>query len=106
MLTNLSDIDLKLLRVFVAVAEAQGVSAAQEALLMNQSTISTHLASLETRLGFRLCQRGRSGFRLTPKGERMLIACRSLFNAARDFTRVSQSLNGSADRRSADRSGG
>ncbi len=94
MLTNLSDIDLKLLRVFVAVAEAQGVSAAQEALLMNQSTISTHLASLETRLGFRLCQRGRSGFRLTPKGERMLIACRSLFNAARDFTRVSQSLNG------------
>ena len=52
MLTNLSDIDLKLLRVFVAVAEAQGVSAAQETLLMNQSTISTHLASLETRLGF------------------------------------------------------
>ncbi|OKP53323.1 LysR family transcriptional regulator [Serratia marcescens] len=94
MLTNLSDIDLKLLRVFVAVAEAQGVSAAQETLMMNQSTISTHLASLETRLGFRLCQRGRSGFRLTPKGERMLIACRSLFNAARDFTRVSQSLNG------------
>jgi DNA-binding transcriptional LysR family regulator len=94
MLTNLSDIDLKLLRVFVAVAEAQGVSAAQEPLLMNQSTISTHLASLETRLGFRLCQRGRSGFMLTPKGERMLIACRALFNAARDFTRVSQSLNG------------
>ncbi|KYQ95147.1 LysR family transcriptional regulator [Serratia plymuthica] len=94
MLTNLSDIDLRLLRVFVAVAEAQGVSAAQEALLMNQSTISTHLATLETRLGFRLCQRGRSGFMLTPKGERILIACRSLFNAARDFTRVSQSLNG------------
>ena len=42
MLINLSDIDLKLLRVFVAVAEARGVSAAQETLLMNQSTISTH----------------------------------------------------------------
>ena len=93
MLINLSDIDLKLLRVFVAVAEARGVSAAQETLLMNQSTISTHgLAGNPA--GFRLCQRGRSGFRLTPKGERMLIACRSLFNAARDFTRVSQSLNG------------
>ena len=49
MLTNLSDIDLRLLRVFVAVAEAHGVSAAQEPLLMNQSTISTHLATLETR---------------------------------------------------------
>ncbi|AHG21873.1 LysR family transcriptional regulator [Chania multitudinisentens RB-25] len=94
MLTNLSDVDLKLLRVFVAVAEAQGVSAAQDMLMMNQSTISTHLATLETRLGFRLCQRGRSGFQLTPKGERMLIACRTLFNATRDFTRVSQSLNG------------
>lgn len=94
MLTNLSDIDLKLLRVFVAVAQAQGVSAAQEPLQMNQSTISTHLSTLETRLGFRLCQRGRSGFMLTPKGERILIACRTLFSAARDFTRVSQSLNG------------
>lgn len=94
MLTNLSDIDLKLLRVFVAVAEAQGISAAQSLLQMNQSSISTHLATLETRLGFRLCQRGRSGFMLTPKGERILVASRSLFNAARDFTRVSQSLSG------------
>jgi len=94
MITNLSDIDFKLLRVFVAVAEARGVSAAQDALMMNQSTISTHLGTLETRLGFRLCQRGRSGFQLTPKGERMLSACRTLFNATRDFTRVSQSLNG------------
>lgn len=94
MLANLSNIDLKLLRVFVAVAEARGVSAAQDLLRMNQSTISTHLATLETRLGFRLCQRGRSGFMLTPKGERILAASRALFNAAHDFTRISQSLNG------------
>lgn len=94
MLANLSDVDLKLLRVFVAVAQAQGVSAAQNTLQMNQSTISTYLATLETRLGFRLCQRGRSGFRLTPKGERILAACRVLFNATRDFTKISRSLNG------------
>lgn len=94
MLTNLSDIDLKLLRVFIAVAEAQGVSAAQDVLRMTQSTISTHLATLETRLGFRLCQRGRSGFLLTPKGERILVASHALFEAAHDFTRISRSLNG------------
>lgn len=94
MLANLNDIDLRLLRVFVAVSRAQGVSAAQDILQMNQSTISTHLATLETRLGFRLCHRGRSGFSLTPKGERILLACQALFNAAQDFTRVSQSLNG------------
>lgn len=94
MLQRLTDIDLKLLRVFVAVAHAQGISAAQDDLQMNQSTISTHLATLETRLGFRLCQRGRSGFMLTPKGERILIACQTLFNSVYDFTKVSQSLNG------------
>ncbi|HEY2454665.1 MAG TPA: LysR family transcriptional regulator [Scandinavium sp.] len=94
MLANLNDIDLKLLRIFAAVAQANGVSAAQNKLQMSQSTISGHLATLETRLGFRLCERGRAGFSLTPKGERMLIACQALFSAAQDFTRVSLALNG------------
>ena len=94
MLANLSDIDLKLLRVFMAVVQANGVSAAQNRLSMSQSTISAHLATLETRLGFRLCERGRGGFSLTPKGERMVIACQALFSAAQDFTRTSMALNG------------
>lgn len=94
MLANLNDIDLKLLRVFMAVVQDNGVSAAQNRLRMSQSTISAHLATLETRLGFRLCERGRGGFSLTPKGERMVIACQALFSAAQDFTRTSMALNG------------
>ena len=68
MLGRLSDLDLRLVRVFLAVVDASGVSAAQMTLNVGSSTISTQLATLETRLGFRLCDRGRGGFKLTPKG--------------------------------------
>jgi len=66
---NLSDIDLKLLRVFHAVVEAGGFTNAQETLNVSPSTISSHMSQLEARVGFVLCERGRSGFRLTTKGE-------------------------------------
>lgn len=66
---HLSDIDLKLLRVFHAVVEAGGFSNAQPTLNISPSTISNHMNQLEGRLGFSLCERGRSGFRLTAKGE-------------------------------------
>src|SRR5579864_938231 len=78
MLQQLSDLDLRLIRVFLSVLDAGGVSAAQTALNVSQSTISTQLATLETRLGFRLCERGRAGFRLTPRGEQFAQACRQL----------------------------
>ena len=63
MLMNLSEGDLRLLRVFAKVVEAGGFSAAQIELNVSQSTISTHMTALEQRLGMRLCERGRSGFR-------------------------------------------
>lgn len=85
MLTNLSDLDLRLIRVFLAVADAGGLSLAQTMLNVNQSTISTQLSTLEARLGFRLCERGRSGFRLTPKGERFAQAARRMLDVVNDF---------------------
>lgn len=85
MLGNLSDLDLRLVRVFLAVVEAGGISMAQGSLNVGQSTISTQLATLETRLGFRLCERGRGGFRLTAKGERFTELARSLMTAIDDF---------------------
>ncbi|RBW51786.1 LysR family transcriptional regulator [Marinobacter sp. F3R11] len=66
---NLSDIDLKLLRVFHAVVETGGFTSAQTVLNVSPSTISSHMSQLEARIGFVLCERGRSGFRLTTKGE-------------------------------------
>ena len=66
---NLSKSDLHLLYVFTSVAEAQGFSAAQIELNVSQSTISRQVSDLELRLGMKLCHRGRSGFRMTEKGD-------------------------------------
>jgi DNA-binding transcriptional LysR family regulator len=85
MLSQLHDIDLQLLRLFVCVAQSGGFSAAQGELGIGQSTISTQMAKLETRLGFRLCERGKAGFRLTPKGEQVLSATRKLFESIEVF---------------------
>ncbi len=63
---KLSDIDLKLLRVFQAVAKAQGFGKARDTLGISQPAISAQIAKLEERLGFRLCERGPQGFALTP----------------------------------------
>ncbi len=69
---RLSDIDLRLLRVFKAVAEEGGFVKAQDVLGKNQPAISAHIANLEQRLGVRLCNRGRGGFSLTPQGHEVL----------------------------------
>ncbi len=76
---RLDNIDLRLLRVFVTLAEAGSFAGAQIALNLSQSTLSTHIASLERSLGAPLCLRGRGGFRLTPFGEATLTAARQLF---------------------------
>jgi DNA-binding transcriptional LysR family regulator len=84
-LPNLADIDLRLLRVFCVVVESGGFSAAQTELNIGQSTISTHMAEIESRLGMRLCRRGRSGFALTQHGETVYEACQKLFAALENF---------------------
>jgi len=85
MFANLSEGDLRLLRVFAKVVEAGGFSAAQIELNVSQSTISTHMTALEHRLGLRLCQRGRSGFSLTEKGRLIYQASQRLFAAIEEF---------------------
>lgn len=85
MLSNLSEGDIRLLKVFAKVVEAGGFSAAQIDLNISQSTISTHMTSLEQRLGMRLCERGRSGFRLTERGQLIYQASQRLFAALEDF---------------------
>jgi DNA-binding transcriptional LysR family regulator len=86
MVPKLFDLDLRLIRIFLGVVDAGGVSAAQPTLNMSQSTISTHLSTLEARLGFRLCDRGRGGFRLTPKGKKFADSSRHLLTTLNDFS--------------------
>jgi DNA-binding transcriptional LysR family regulator len=85
MFSNTTDLDLRLIRVFLAVVDARGITAAEASLGIRQSTISTQLSVLETRLGFKLCERGRGGFRLTSKGERFATSARALVAATTDF---------------------
>lgn len=96
---RLDNIDIRLLRVFVALADAGGFAEAQIALNLSQSTLSTHLAELEKRLGGQLCHRGRQQFRLTELGQTTYDAALELFRNLDSFTeRVSQAGGGLAGR--------
>jgi DNA-binding transcriptional LysR family regulator len=94
MLGQLHDLDLQLLRLFVRVVECGGFSAAQGDLGLSQSSISQQMAKLETRLGYRLCSRGKGGFSVTPKGEQLLIALRALFESIELFRHQSNGVAG------------
>ncbi|MGB0733217.1 MAG: LysR family transcriptional regulator [Pontibacterium sp.] len=67
-LGQLGDYEIKQLKVFKTVVECKGFSAAETELNISRPTISNHIANLESRLGMKLCQRGRGGFALTEEG--------------------------------------
>ncbi|NBB60835.1 LysR family transcriptional regulator [Pseudomonas sp. ODNR1LW] len=94
MLRSVTDMDLRLLRIFSIVVKCGGFTAAQAELNMSQSNISTHISSLEKRLGYRICERGKGGFRLTEKGQRILKASSALFGAVDAFRDEAQDLAG------------
>lgn len=89
-----TDIDLRLLRIFTTIVEAGGLTGAQVTLNLSQSTVSTQLAELEKRLGFRLCRRGRAGFALTAAGEKLYEASGELFGAVDRFQMVTANVSG------------
>jgi DNA-binding transcriptional LysR family regulator len=70
-LGQLSDMDLRLLKVFKSVVDCGGMAAAELELNIGTSTVSRHVKDLETRLGLVLCRRGRAGFALTAEGQRV-----------------------------------
>lgn len=85
LLGNVTDSDLRLLRVFRAVAACRGFAAAELELNINRSTISRHIKDLETRLGVTLCRRGRGGFALTAEGEQVLAGALKMMAAMEEF---------------------
>jgi LysR family transcriptional regulator, transcriptional activator for bauABCD operon len=84
----LHDIDIKHLRLFKAVVECGGLSAAEEATGLGTSAISKQLSDLETRVGCQLCVRGRSGFQLTAEGQVAYAATLRLLDAIDEFREV------------------
>ncbi|MCG6656913.1 LysR family transcriptional regulator [Halomonas campisalis] len=86
---QVGDADLRLLRIYRKVVECGGFSAAQVELGISRAAISMAMNDLETRLGLRLCQRGRSGFSLTDEGAEVYESTLRLLAAVEGFrTRV------------------
>ncbi|SHH79307.1 LysR family transcriptional regulator [Cognatishimia maritima] len=84
-LSSLSDIDIRLLRIFLTVTECGGFAASELELNIGRSTISKHIADLETRIGLILCNRGPAGFSLTEEGEQVIAATRRLLSRIDEF---------------------
>lgn len=90
----LSGLDFKLLKVFKAVVEAGGFSAAQNELNVGLAAISKQISDLEIRIGMRLCTRGREGFHLTEEGSLVYQASIDLFVSVDNFRdRLSSAQN-------------
>lgn len=85
LLGQLSDMDLRLLRVFKSVADCGGMAAAGLELNIGISTVSRHVKDLEERLKLTLCSRGRGGFALTTEGERIYAETQRLLASADAF---------------------
>ncbi|TDN58702.1 LysR family transcriptional regulator [Paraburkholderia sp. BL10I2N1] len=82
---QIQDTDLRLLRMFETILQCGGFAAAQPILNLSASSISEYMAQLETRLGLRLCERGRGGFRLTEDGAQLHAAAERLLGAVDTF---------------------
>ena len=85
LLGRVSDVDIRLLRVFRSVVACGGISAAELELNIGRSTISRHVSDLELRLGVKLCERGPAGFDLTDEGQRIYDASSRLLSAINAF---------------------
>lgn len=84
-LPQLTNFDIRLLRVFRTVVECGGFSAAEVELNITRSAISISMSDLEERLGLRLCQRGRAGFSLTEEGRLVYQASQQLMASLENF---------------------
>lgn len=89
----ISELDLRLLRIFKVVVECGGFTPAEEVLNVTKSTISIHISKLEARLNVRLANRGRQGFSLTEEGRLVYEAALELFDSLNVFAQKVSNLD-------------
>jgi len=86
------------LRYFLAVAQAGSLSGAAQQLNVNTTTVLRRVGSLEDDLGARLFERERTGYRLTPAGDKLVETLepveRRLEALPRDFAAQSSGAEG------------
>jgi DNA-binding transcriptional LysR family regulator len=76
-----TNLDIDLVRGFVAVAETRSFSRAGDRLLRSQSTVSLQIKRLESQLNRRLFDRTPRAVKLTAEGEAFLVDARRLLDA-------------------------
>src|SRR4051795_5682508 len=77
----MADLDSRLLRAFVAVAEELNFTRAAQRLHLAQQALSAQIQQLETRVGERLFDRTTRSVALTEAGERLLPHARAVLAA-------------------------
>lgn len=82
---QISNIDIKLLKIFKTICECSSFKSAESILGISSSAMSLYITDLEKRIGFKLCQRGRAGFCLTKKGEELLEYIEVFLTSIGDF---------------------
>lgn len=82
------DVDTRVLRYFVAVADHLSFTRAARALFVSQPSLSRQIRQLEDRLGTRLFVRTRAEVRLTRTGEVLLAAARRQLAEWEQVTRI------------------
>jgi len=94
MLSTLTDVDLRMLRIFCSIVEAGGFTAAQARLNTSLPRLSVLVRDLEIRLGYSLCTRGKAGFQLTEEGQATYVAAQELFTDINRFRQRTTTLHG------------
>lgn len=82
-----SDLEIDLLRAFIAVAETGSFTAAGDVIARSQSAVSQKIIRLEDILGQRVFERTSRALTLTPDGERLLVGARKLMVHVETFIR-------------------
>ncbi|MGK5553639.1 LysR family transcriptional regulator [Actinomadura kijaniata] len=90
----MSDIDLRHLRSFLAVAQKRSITGAGAVLHLTQQAVSTHVRHLERSLGVALLVRTSRGVLLTPAGEELAAGGATVVD---DVARLAERVRAVAD---------
>jgi DNA-binding transcriptional LysR family regulator len=90
---QLGDAHVRLLRIYRVVIESGGFAAAEVELNISRPAISLAISELESLLSMKLCNRGRSGFSITPQGEQVYQSAMHLLGSIENFRAEINAIN-------------
>lgn len=93
LVNQITDFDIKSLRLFKTVVECGGYTAAESVLGITKSAISLQMSDLERRLRMKLCHRGRGGITLTDEGAAVLASAGILLSSIEEFRNEVNEIN-------------